>query len=110
MRLRTRGAAVPGQLEQRQDKTAIRAATEQLDKESENKQRLHNVLQEELSYAAVLQEMAAEDEASLVALVQPGGTISGNINQMSSAVKDAQGELDRAEQELRTVRDTIRFV
>ena len=99
-----------GQLEQRQDKTAVRAATEQSDKEIENNHRLHNVLQEELSYAAVLQEMAAEDEASLVALVQPGGTISGNINQMSSAVKDAQGELDRAEQELRTVRDTIRFV
>ncbi len=98
------------QLEQRQDKTAIRMATEQLTKEQENNQRLQNALQEELSYAAVLQEMAAKDEVALVDLMRPGGTISATIDETRSAVEDAQRAFDGAEAELRTIRDTIRFV
>ena len=97
-------------LEQRQDKTVIDAAEEELDKEKENNQRLHDDLEEELSYAEVLEEMAAESETNLIALVPPGGTINEAIDKLNADVQDAQRMLDGAEQHVRAVRDDIRSV
>ncbi|MCZ6654345.1 MAG: mechanosensitive ion channel, partial [Planctomycetota bacterium] len=98
------------ELEQRQDKKGIDAAGEELDKEEENNQRLHDLLEEELSYAEVLEEMATESETNLIALLQPDGIINEAIDKMNAEVQDAQRELDRAEQGVRDIRDTIRSV
>ncbi|MCZ6698824.1 MAG: hypothetical protein O7D94_07845, partial [Planctomycetota bacterium] len=92
------------ELEQRQDKTVMDAAGEELDQEKENYQRLRDVLEEERIYAEVLDEMAAESESSLIALLQPGGTIKKAIAKINADLQDAQLKLDRAEHDLHAVR------
>ncbi|MCH7702254.1 MAG: mechanosensitive ion channel, partial [Planctomycetes bacterium] len=95
------------ELEQRQDKMVIDAAQEELDKEKRNNERLHNILQEELTYADFLKEMAAKDETTLIALVEPKGTLNVSIEKLVGAVAQPQGEFDRAVERLQTARDVI---
>ncbi len=92
------------------DKTRIEAALQALEKEKENNQRLHKVLQEELSYAAFLKEMKEKSEADLIALVEPEGTLNAAIEKMAGAVDQAQRAFDRAVEPLRAARDAIRSV
>ena len=98
------------ELEHRQDKTVIDAAREELDKEKQNNERLQNILQEELSYAAFLKEMAAKDETTLIALVEPEGTLDASIEELADAVDQAQRQFDHAVQALRGARDAIASV
>ncbi len=95
------------ELEQRQGKTVIDAAREELDKEKQNNGRLHNILREELSYAAFLKEMAAKDETTLIALVEPKGTLNASIEELAGTVDQAQGEFDRAVEQLHAAREAI---
>ena len=99
------------ELEQRiSNKTLTEAARQVLEQEQEKNQRLHNALREELSYADFLKEMAAKDESTLIALVEPEGALSASIEELAGTVDQAQREFDRAVQALRGVRDAIRSV
>ncbi|MCH8251671.1 MAG: hypothetical protein IID36_04390, partial [Planctomycetes bacterium] len=96
------------EIEQRiNDKTLIEAARLGLDKEQGNNQRFHEVLREELSYAAFLKEMAAKDETTLIALMEPGGTLNASIEKLATAVNEAQRQFDHSVQALRGARDAI---
>jgi len=96
------------ELEQRIDnKSLIEAARQELEQEQDENQRFHNVLQEELSYAAFLKEMAAKDETTLIALVEPQGTLDASIEKMARAVDRAQRQFDDAVEQLRAARDDI---
>ncbi|MCH7808095.1 MAG: mechanosensitive ion channel [Planctomycetes bacterium] len=97
------------ELKQRiENKSLMEAARQELEQEEERNRRLHNALDEELSYAAFLKEMAAKDEATLIALVDPKGTLDASIEKMAGDVELTQREFDRAVQALGGVRDTIR--
>jgi len=99
------------ELEQRiNNKNLIEAARQELEQEQEKNRRFRNALQEELSYAAFLKEMAAKDETTLIALLEPKGTLNASIEELAGAVDQAQREFDRAVQPLRGVRDAIRSV
>ncbi len=92
------------------NKTLIEAARQELEQEQEKNRRFHNALQDELSYAAFLTEMAAKDETALIALVEPKGTLNASIEKLAGTVDQAQHEFDRAVHALRGVRDAIRSV
>ena len=91
-------------------KSPVVAAQQDLEQEQEKNTRLHNTLEEERSYAAFLQEMANKDEATLIALVEPKGTLSASIEKLAGAVDQAKREFDRAMQAMAEVRDAIRSV
>ena len=91
-------------------KKLLVAAQHELEQEQEKNTRFHNALEEELSYAAFLKEMATKDETTLLALVEPKGTLSASIENLAEAVDQEKREFDRAIQRLRGVRDAIRSV
>ena len=91
-------------------KTLMKSARQALEQEQEKNRRLHNALQEELSYAAFLKEMAAKDETTLIALVEPSGALNTAIEALAGTVDLAQSELDAAVEQLRAARDAIRSV
>jgi small-conductance mechanosensitive channel len=92
------------------NKTPREAARQELEQEQEKNRQFHNALQEELSYAAILKEMAAKDETTLIPLVEPKGTLDASIEKLAGSVDQAQREFDRAVQALRGVRDALRSV
>lgn len=92
------------------NKSLIEAAQQELEQEQEKNRRFHSALQEELSYADFLKEMAAKDETALIALVEPKGTLNASIEKLAGTVDQAQREFDRAVQTLRGARDAIRSV
>ncbi len=93
--------------QQLNNKTRIEAARHELETEEENNQRFHEVFQEELSYAEFLTEMALKDETTLIALVQPEGTLDASIETLAKAAEQAQSTLDGAIQALHGARDAI---
>ena len=96
------------ELEQRiENTTPMETARRELETEQENNQRLREVRQEELSYAAFLTEMAAKDETTLIALVEPEGTLDASIEKLAGAVDLAQSEFDYALAQLLGARDAI---
>ena len=96
------------ELEQRiNNKTLLETARQDLEQEQENNQRFHEVLQEELSYAAFLKEMAAKDETTLIALLEPEGTLNASIEKLAGTVDQAQHQFDHAVQVLRGAREAI---
>ncbi len=92
------------------NKSLIEAARHELEREQEKNRRFNNALQEELSYAAFLKEMADKDETTLIALIEPQGALNASIEKLAGAADQAQREFDRAVQALRGVRDAIRSV
>ena len=96
------------ELEQRiNDKSLVEAARQELEQEQQKNRPLHNALQEELSYAAFLKEMAARDLEALIAMIEPRGTLDASIEESTGTVDRAQRELDRAVLAVRGARDAI---
>ncbi len=99
------------ELEQRiNNKTLIATAEQALEQEEVKNERLHLVLREELSYASFLKEMAAKDETTLIAMLEPGGTLNASIENLTGIVDQTSREFDRAVQTMHGVRDSIRSV
>ncbi len=97
------------ELEQRiNDKSLGEAVREQLEQEQEKNRPLHSALEEELSYAAFLKEMAGKELPALIGLIEPAGTLDASIEELAGTLDQAQRAFDRAVQALRGARDAIR--
>ena len=97
------------EVEQRtNDKNPVEAARQELEQDQQKNRLLHNALQEELSYAAFLKEMATEDLAALIALIEPQGTLDASIEELTAAVDQARRGFNLRAHELRGARDAIR--